>query len=188
MSNLVPIIRRFEAQDIVPALAIAETAFGANYISAHDLEGDTGLQAFVAVADRTVVGFGLVKATSASRTLNKLGDLPLDVNLAVHDGKVALIQTVAVHAEHRRHGIGEALLLSMQDFLEKLGKRLIVVPAWKNKNGVSLAGILARNAYEPFMLFKRYWKDSCDRKEFACPSRTREDTCGCDAVWYKKAL
>jgi GNAT superfamily N-acetyltransferase len=179
-------LQQFEAPAV---LAVAETVFGPNYLSAANLNGASGFSVFAALYDRKLVGFAVIeKAGSVSGMLHQATKLPMDVELAEKNNVVGIIRTIAVVEEFQGHGIGEQLFLSMEQSLRREGKSLIAVPAWKDDSGVHLSGILSGNGYSSFLTCDRYWKKDCDNGAFACKCRQASNQCVCDLVWYKKAV
>jgi GNAT superfamily N-acetyltransferase len=172
------------------ALAIAEKVFGPNYLSETDVMGTSGLDVFVALYDRKVVGLAAIEVSSSvsGKSNGDSWKLPMDVLHAEKNSRLGIIKTVAVAEELQKHGIGEQLFVAMEAMLKRRGMILCAVPAWEDDDGVHLRGILTGNGYESFLTCRHYWKDACDAGAFSCRCRQGRSECICNLIWYKKPL
>ena len=126
-----------------------------------------------------LIGFLVVYLSSAIEVMNKVHDNSI-VNEIDH--QVICIDTIVIHSDYRKKGIGRLLLnKGLQNYNKNNG---FVMYAWSQKGVVSLQSLA--NYYE-FKKVKEYpglWRLNCEKELFICPAKGNSKDCCCSAVLY----
>jgi GNAT superfamily N-acetyltransferase len=115
-----------------------------------------------------------------------VGDFPPDVRDADAAGNLAVIDVVAVAANHRRQGIGFTLLRATHDALVGAGADKLLVTFKRGPRAAPVEGIMRRLGFTLWRKLPTYWRDQCNRGEFKCVDR--QDRCVCEAMIFRKSV
>lgn len=186
------LVDNFKQQHTTRVMAIAHTAFGAGYFDEIVKAHSDGNRLFlVAIADDAVCGFVLARLLAADGSSELLkGDaacLPRHMKLADKEGKLGVIQSIAVAPSMQGRGVGRALLTAAEDSLRALDGEGILVPAWKHGQQINISGVLRGAGYQVCGEIAQYWRADCDARQFQCPVRETEYVCSM-VVYFKSNL
>ncbi|QJE73373.1 GNAT family N-acetyltransferase [Aerophototrophica crusticola] len=163
---------------------IAGEALGEGYftdlaaIAARD-----GVMFLVATGPEGVVGFAYAWMVPRGRLAVELPRLaeagfPDDVRALDGEGRVAIVQTIAVSSAMRGRGIASRLFGAVEGRLAGLGAGVFLVPAWCDGTRTNLEGVLVKGGYRHLADIGAYWKEGCDAGAFRCPARGEVCRCG----------
>lgn len=129
------------------------------------------------------ISFGLTDLKSMYRFLNINGIVALLDNSVIgfaglsRSSAVTKISYIAVHSDHRKQGIGKALL-----HLISLGEDELFAIGWKTPNGWDAETIFMNEGFSVYKESNDYWSNNCD-SGVTCPHRTDNSSCVCSAVF-----
>lgn len=141
-------------------LNISKEIFGEGYLTNIPINNT-----IIAFVEAEIVGFGYFYLENSS------------------DG---VLKTFAIKQNYQNKGIGSRLLIEMESKLISFGAKRLIVPAWKDCNGINIERLLVKFGYKKNLEIFDYWKKDCDKKSFSCPSRTNK--CNCSAVFFSKSI
>lgn len=119
--------------------------------------------------------------TQANEYLQKY-DLPL----FSQDDKVALIKSIAVQKEHRRHGLATHMTTqAIEDFIN-MGCNKAFALSWVSNRPDSSPRMFGKLGFENLVEIKDYWTQDSIQKGYACP--VCGHPCHCSAIYYLKTL
>jgi len=133
---------------------IADSVFGKNYLT------PCTKNTIVVILNEIVCGFAYYE-------LNK---------------EVGILKTIAVKKDCQKKGIGSLLLIEVEKRLSDVKK--ILVPTWKDDEGINLEKLLIKYGYRKTIEVIDFWKKDCDDKKFLCVSRKNE--CICSSLIFEK--
>lgn len=185
-------IERYKPRWHSQVIQLAKTVFGEGYFTEPWLQ--TRQQAsvmYVACGDEaSLYGFahGRILPKNALRAYlgPEVGDFPPDIREADAAGNLAIIEVVAVAAEHRRQGIGFTLLRATHDALVGVGADKLLVTFKRGPRASDVEGIMRRLGFTLWRKQPSYWREQCNRGEFKCVDR--QDQCVCEAMLFRKAV
>jgi len=185
-------IGRYEPRWQRQVIELATTVFGVGHLSNpwERLQQPDTLLFVAGDDDDSVMGFAhgciLPQGTLAEFLGPNVGDFPEDVAKADAEGNLAVIDLVAVSPEHRRKGVGYALLQAIQNALVGAGADKLIVSFKRGPGSTSVDGLMESLGYELWQKLPSYWRDACNRGDFKCVDR--KDHCVCEAMLFRKSV
>lgn len=184
-------IREAVTEEIANILDLSLPLFGDGYVQdIPDFIRNKNGVALVAEEQGNIVGFVLGKLCvrdQALRIFRNTDEILPDIKHADKEGTLGILKTIGVSQSRQGHGIGELLFRKAELRLKNLGTKIIVVPAWKDRDTVTIDGLMNHFSYKKFFTDDEYWKKDCENKKFRCPSK-QGNKCSCSVDFYKKAL
>jgi GNAT superfamily N-acetyltransferase len=117
---------------------------------------------------------------------HRVADIPTDLKDADAEGVLGVIQTVVVAPEHQGEGIGTKLLQIIHDKIIGRGADKLIVTFKRAPTSAQVDRLMEKLGFEFWTRLVTYWKDRCDRGDFACVDRS--DSCNCEALFYRKRV
>jgi GNAT superfamily N-acetyltransferase len=185
-------IERYEPRWHTHVIELANTVFGEGYFSEPGLHARQPDSIMVVAHDggSTLHGFAhgriLAKGSLGEYLGPEVTDIPESVRAADAAGNLGVIDVVAVSPDHRRQGIGLALLRAMHDALIGAGADKLLVTFKRGPMAVRVDGIMHTLGFDLWRKLPSYWRDKCNRGEFKCADRT--DRCVCEAMLFRKSI
>lgn len=147
-----------KACQIEKLLGIATEVFGDGYVKSIEIENTITI-----TLDNEIAGFGYYYLS---------------------DSFEGILKMFAISKEYQGKGLGSRLLIEMENRLISMGAKKLIVPAWRDCNGINIEKLLNKFGYRKNLEVFDYWRKDCDKGCFKCPSRTNK--CNCSAVFFIK--
>jgi hypothetical protein len=185
-------IERYDPRWHSQVIALGNAVFGEGYFSEPWLRArqpDTIV--FLAHDDDSAVfGFAHGRILPKNGLRDYLGpevtDTPPEIVEADVAGNLGVIDVVAVAADHRRQGVGLALLRATHDALIGAGADKLLVTFKRGPMSVRVDGLMHSLGFDLWKKLPSYWREQCNRGEFKCVDRT--DHCVCEAMLFRKSV
>lgn len=185
-------IERYEPRWHSQVIDLGNAVFGEGYFSEPWFRAQK-LDSIMFVAhddDATVFGFAhgrvLPKDSLGVYLGPDVADIPAEIREADAAGNLGAIDVVAVAADHRRQGVGLALLHATHDALIGAGADKLLVTFKRGPMAVRVDGIMHSLGFDLWRKLPSYWREKCDRGEFKCVDR--RDRCVCEAMLFRKSI
>lgn len=185
-------IERYEPRWHSQVIDLGNAVFGDGYFSEPWLRAQQ-LDSIMFVAhddDTAVFGFAHGRVLPEGSLGEYLGpdvaDIPAEIREADTAGNLGVIDVVAVAGNHRRQGVGLALLRATHDALIGAGADKLLVTFKRGPMAVRVDGIMHSLGFDLWKKLPSYWRDKCNRGEFKCVDR--HDRCVCEAMLFRKSV
>ena len=172
--------------------ALADRVLGTGFFeSPSQIQRDPESCVFVAIdKEDEVAGFVrgrvLPKGGLQDFLEHRLPDIPEDLDEAVAEGALGVIQTVVVAPEHQGKGLGTKLLQIVHDTVIGRGADKLIVTFKRGPRAPQVDRLMEKLGFAFWLKLETYWKRRCDLGEFACLDRG--EACTCEAVFYRKRV
>lgn len=126
-----------------------------------------------------LVAFLAVYKTSNKEVVDKLNDYSIKSEL---DEQIICIDTMVVHKNYRKKGIGKLLISKT---LEKHKKENgYVMYTWSQKGKINMLNIANYFQFKKIKEYHDLWRSDCENGTFNCPALGKEKICCCSTVLY----
>lgn len=179
------VIERLNVEQYARAIKVAEKELGDSYIREADFREGHAV-AYGASYNQDICGFCVGRTISmddfATRHARVYG-----AKTRAFEGmsKIGLLSSVAVSSKFKGRGIGTRLAEACAQDLVKDGAKILVVTAWRSKDGTHVEGMALAYGFEEVAVIEKYWHDDSLANKFKCPV-CGDPPCLCSAVVYVK--
>lgn len=170
-------LRKANKDDLASIAEISDATLGVGYFDTKKLPG------YLIVADigGVVVGFCSGGVWEPDKFVAQVlkSRVYCDKELG---GPVAALQTIAVHPEYQKHGIGFELgKRCVADLMESTCR--LFSPAWQQPDGrINAASLLNKLGFLQVANFPEFWTEESTREGYGCPCCG--NPCRCGMVLY----
>ncbi len=181
-----------EKKHIVKVIEIAEEELGENYFDYNEvlkvINNPSEYICKVAISSTLkVYGFSFCKIAELNelKTYLKLEDKDVP-NYILHSEKIGIIKTVAVNKNHKKQGVGFAVVEECYKELINREIDALASVAWKQDGIVNIGEILEKLDLKKYKEIEEYWLEDSKEKNFSCPNCG--SICKCSAIMYFKSV
>jgi N-acetylglutamate synthase-like GNAT family acetyltransferase len=182
-------VRNANNKDIEQILSVSADIFGEGF--ADDLHNFMSKNGVVILVEDNgkIIGFSLGKIYTTQKIISiYFENISFDLEHFNQEENIGVIRTLGLIKSYQKQGIGKRLFEEVESQLKELGAKIIISPAWKDKNNtIYFDRLLKYFSYQPFLTISEYWKEDCEQNKFQCPSK-ENGKCFCSVVFYKKNL
>jgi GNAT superfamily N-acetyltransferase len=176
-------IRDLCQADIPTILVLGENALGANYIQESTLTDEQNM-VVCAEVQGTTVGFctgKILASQSLSASFGRGSVCPIP---ALEDfAEIGWVGSIAVCRKYQRRGIGHALMEVCLQRLHDRGAELVMMTAWKTKDGIPIGSIAEAKGFRKQCEIKEFWTEDNLNKQYSC-TMCHPPPCHCPAIIY----
>lgn len=181
------IVSNVSSKQIPSVLSIAEKQLGVAYIDVDDLENE-GNVSLAATVSGVVAGFCTGKRMpvyDVYQTIPQLEQKRLKQFEVVKE--VGIVSSIATDPHMTGHGIGDKLIASCVDGLEKQGLSTLIMTGWKTDKGVHIGSLAKKHGFKEILEIDKFWYEDSKTNNYRCPT-CGEPPCCCSAVVFIKHI
>jgi GNAT superfamily N-acetyltransferase len=125
------------------------------------------------------IAFLVVYLSSNKEVIEKVNDESIKGKL---DNQIVCIDTIVVHPNYRKKGIGKILL---NKAIQKYNKKYaFVMCAWSQKGLISIQSLANYYNFKELKEYPDLWRFDCEEGDFNCPAKVSDKACCCSMVLY----